>query len=104
VAADRDDRQHRRRCAQGPGRLDAVHERHLDVDDDGVRLQRVRELDALAAVARLAHDLEARIGGERRGKRDAEGLVVLGDENPMGSPESHWAPRRLSARLRLRSV
>ena len=44
-------------------------------------LERPRELDRLAAVARLADDLDPLVGGEDRLERLGEQPVVVGDEH-----------------------
>jgi hypothetical protein len=85
VAADR---QHRHDAVQLPRRLDAVDLRHLDVHHDRVRLQLLDERDGLAAVPRLADDLEPPVGAQQLLERRREIGVVLGQNDP-ATPRDH---------------
>ena len=72
------------------GRLDAVHHRHPDVHQDDVGCSRAASSTALGAVARLADELEVRLGGDQHPDPGAEqGLVVdEGDADLPCSPDS----------------
>jgi hypothetical protein len=74
VEVERGEHQHLRRAVRGddlPGRLDAVHLGHADVHQDDVRGQFTHPLDRVAAVHRLADDLDVR----HRAQQDREALA-----------------------------
>src|SRR5207247_10280007 len=58
VAGERDQADVRMVSAQARSGGDAVEQRHVEIDDDGVRIEALRELDRLEAVGRLADDRE----------------------------------------------
>src|SRR5262249_37780354 len=62
-------------------RLEAIEVRHLHVHHDDARPQRLRHLDRVAAVRRLADDLEPGIRGEQRDEQLARGRGVFGDQD-----------------------
>src|SRR6476646_762932 len=62
-------------------RLDAVHDRHLQIHQDDVGIAVPAAVDGLLAVARDAHDLDAVAGLEQAGDPDADDLVVVGDQD-----------------------
>ena len=85
------------------GRLDAVHDRHRDVHQDHVRLQRERLLDGLLAVAGAADDLDLRLGGQDRLERLGEETMVVGDQDAnlaawVAAPRGYNGLRRRSSR------
>ena len=61
--------------------LEAVEHRHAHIHQDEVRAELPRELDRLAAVARLADDLDPLVCREDRLERLGEQPVVVGDED-----------------------
>jgi arginase len=67
--------------AHARDRRHAVDERHVQVDHDGVRQQRVSELDRVEAVARGADDGELRLALDQRLQRVEEVRVVVGEEH-----------------------
>ena len=65
-----------------PGdRGDAVEERHVQIDDDGVGIEVVREVDCLEAVVGLTDDLELRLAVDQLAERPDEQLVVVRDQH-----------------------
>ena len=70
--------------------LDAVHHRHLDVDQDDVRVQLAHRLDRLAAVAGLADHLEVVLGLEHQLEAAAKQHLIVGEEHAghAGAPSS----------------
>jgi hypothetical protein len=66
--------------AQPPRRLDAVDLGHPDVHDDHVGPQLERQVDRLAAVGGLPHDLEVVLGAQHRLEPAAGQRVVVGDD------------------------
>src|SRR5436190_9724380 len=58
--------------------FEAIEHRHAHVHQDEIRAQPLRELDRLAAVARLADDLDPVVGGEDRLERLGKEPMVVG--------------------------
>ena len=60
-----------------PGRLDAIHDRHLDVDERDIRQVFLGQRQALAAIGGLGYHLDVLLDIEKRAESAAdEGLVV----------------------------
>jgi len=59
----------------------AVHDRHVQVDDDGIRLELVRQLDRVEAVLRRAGDRENGLVLDERTERLEEVSVVVDEED-----------------------
>ena len=79
---------------QALGGLDAVHDRHADVEQHHVGVQQLGLLDRLAAGRGLAHDLD--VVGRRRQQRAhplADDRVVVGDQDPDHSDRLLERPR-----------
>ena len=79
-------RQHddaRARAAAGDlaRRLDAVEARHADVHEHDVRAERVGLGDGLVAVARLADDLDVRLGLEDHPEAGADEALVVCEQD-----------------------
>src|SRR5262249_7687041 len=70
------------------GRLDAVAPGHLDVDDEDVGLQLFDDVDDVAAVRRLADDLDAVGIGHPRLDRLTHDLMVVTENDPLCVPHS----------------
>jgi arginase len=68
----------------GDGR-DAVDERHVEVDHNGIREQRVGELDRVEAVRRSGDDGEGGLLLDQGTKRLEEALVVVGKQHAQGT-------------------
>src|SRR5205814_9523617 len=62
-------------------RLDPVQQGHADVHQDDVRLERLRQLDRLPAIARAPGDANPRVAREDGLERLGEQAMVVGDEN-----------------------
>ncbi len=60
---------------------DAVHERHVEVDHDRVRVERVGELDRVEPVRGGADDRERGLVLDERTERLEEALVVVGEQH-----------------------
>ena len=73
-------------------RGDAVDHRHVQVDDDGVRIERVDELDRGEPVVRCADHPQRRLLVDERAKRVEKVHVVVDEEDARGS-------RRMTFRL-----
>jgi hypothetical protein len=74
-----------RPARQRARRLDAVHRGHVDVEEDDVRLEALRERDGLAAVGGLADDHELRPDVlEAADDLLAHQALVVGDERGRG--------------------
>jgi hypothetical protein len=74
-----------RQLGDRPGRLDAVHARHADVEEDQVGMVLLDQLDRLGAVLRLADDLE--LGpdlGQAGAQLFAQQPLVVGDHGSGG--------------------
>lgn len=67
--------------AQARDRGDAVYDRHVQVDHNGMRQQRVGELDRVETVARSADDRELGLVLDQRLERGEEVLVVVRQED-----------------------
>jgi NTE family protein len=65
-----------------PGRLDAVHPRHLDVDQRDVGQVVPGLPDAFLAVRGLRHDLDVVLGVEQRPETAADQRLVVDEQNP----------------------
>ena len=68
--------------ADEPDGLDAVHDRHLDVEDDEVGTQGPGLLDPHEAVLGLADDLHVRLVGEQGRDRATEERLVVDEQDP----------------------
>jgi len=66
-------------------RGDAVDHRHVQVDDDGVRIERVDELDRGEPVVRCADHRQRRLLVDQRPKRVEKVHVVVDEEDARGS-------------------
>ena len=73
---------------EGGGHLHTRAARHLDVEEDQVRLETQDRLDRLLAVPGLAHDLQIVEGGEQLPQALARGLFVV-DEKDADHPAAH---------------
>ena len=73
--------------------FEAVDLRHLDVEEDHVRPERVEGVEHLAPVAAFTDDGEFREGGEQLPHATAGGRLVVGDE--------HAPLTRIASALRL---
>ena len=78
-----------------PGRLDAVHAGHPDVEQAHVRAQPPGQLDGLAPVGGLADDLDAGLRVEDHRQPGADDLLVVRDER---RGRSRAAPRAAARR------
>lgn len=67
--------------AQFPGGGDAVHDRHLEVHQDDVRVQFPGLVDGLAAVAGLAHHDDGRVGAQHHAQPGADHGVVVHEQD-----------------------
>ena len=65
-----------------PRRLDAVQERHGDVEDRHVRLVLLGKAHGFTAVARLGHDLPVGALFEHLAEALANDSVIVGEKNP----------------------
>jgi hypothetical protein len=63
-------------------RLQPIHHRHGEIEDDGVRLLSLRELHRGLAVLRFADDREAPIGLEGDPEEHPDLGGVVGEEHP----------------------
>ena len=94
------DQADRRVVAAEPGRRgDAVDERHVQVEDAGLRLQLVRELDRRQAVGDRADDMELRLAVDQDAQRLEVGGVVVGEHDanrpvPARDPPVRHLPQR----------
>src|SRR5207302_2436156 len=66
-------------------RLEPVHHRHGEVEEDDVGDAREHDLDALAPVGRLADDVEAAVAVQRAPEQGAQRLRVVDDHHPDAS-------------------
>ena len=66
IPGERDEADVRMILTQARDRGDAVHERHVQVDDDGVRVEVVGELDCVEAVLCDADDRQMRLVLDQR--------------------------------------
>ena len=88
VAGEGEKAQARIVVAQSGDRRDAVEERHVEVDHDRLRGQRLDLLDGLQAVARRAHDAESGLAvDEKRERLDEDPVVVC--EHDMDAVGGH---------------
>src|SRR5207302_4280502 len=78
------------------GRLESVEDRHPDVHQDHIGIRLARKLDGVAAVFRLADDLDAVLGVEQGAEPGAhERLVVCQQYADHGTPPiGRWADTR----------
>jgi arginase len=81
IAGERDQAQVRMVLAQPRHRGHAVDERHVQVDDDGVGCELVRELDRVEAVLRGADDGQLRLVLDQRAQGLEERVVVVRQED-----------------------
>lgn len=70
-----------------PGRLDAVHDGHLDVDESDVGQPLLGEREALLAVGGLGHHLDVVLEVEQRAEAAADERLVIDQQDP-----DHEAP------------
>ena len=70
------------RAGEQPGRLDAVEPRHPHVHQHDVGAGGGQPLHGLAAVARLAHDLEVVLAVDEHPEAGAHHLLVVDQEHP----------------------
>ena len=61
--------------------LDAVHDRHLDIEEDHVGVGPARLFDRLDAVGRPAHHLDVRLELEHRAETVSNHRMVVGHEH-----------------------
>src|SRR5581483_7302706 len=81
IARERDEAEARMVASQPRDGRDAVDERHVQVDHDGVRGELVGELDRSEAVRRGAHDRQLRLVLDERAQRVEERPVVVRQED-----------------------
>ena len=74
-------------------RLDAVHDRHLDVHHDQVGREGVRLLDAVEAVLGLADDRHVRLLADQGRDRPPEQRLVINQQDADGRRRVHGSPR-----------
>ena len=77
------------RVGQPPGCLDPVEPGHADVHQHDIRTQLARQLDRLASVLRLAHDLHPRLELDDQPEAGADERLIVreqhGDHGATGS-------------------
>lgn len=81
IARERDQTGARVVLAQPSNGGDAVEERHVDVDDDGVRIELVGKLDRVEAVVHGADDGQLRLVLDERAEGLQEHVVVVRQED-----------------------
>ena len=99
VLRERGEDQHGREplARDGAGRGEAVHARHLDVEDREVGLQLADELDRLVAAAGLADDLVALLLEDLL-EVETDDRLVLGDHDAHGLGHRFRASHRVARR------
>ena len=94
--------------ADGVDHLESRHPRHLDVQNDEVRLERAHRLHDLQPVLRLGHHLDVRATGEARADDAPRRRLVVGDDHARGHAVRHGSSmvsrRPPSSRFRSVSV
>jgi hypothetical protein len=81
VAGERDQAELWVILAHARHRRHAVHQGHVDVDHNGIGLERFRELDRVEAVGRRADDGQLGLVLDQRLERLEEALVVVREED-----------------------
>ncbi|MGA3295573.1 MAG: hypothetical protein ABSE45_16510 [Candidatus Acidiferrales bacterium] len=76
-----DDLNRRREPPDFPRRLDSVHERHGQIENDNVRLQTQRLLHGFLAVRGLAADLDRRLCFQVAPDALAHNVVIVNQQN-----------------------
>jgi hypothetical protein len=79
-----------------PGRLDAVQDRHLDVDQRDVGQVRHGERDRLTAVRGLGYHLDVVLGVQQRPEAGPDQGLIIGEQYP----DHESTPNGSSARTR----
>src|SRR5262249_21799492 len=90
----------RRRAVQRPQHLEAIHTRHLYVEEDEIWPLLLDHPDRLDAVLRLAHQLHAVDPREERPQPIARELLAVDDERADASGRHAAPPARKSIRSR----
>ena len=81
VARERDDAHRRMVVAQTRNGADSIQQRHVEVDDDCVRPQLLRELDRREAVESRSDHRELWLALDQGPQRLNKSFVVVGEEN-----------------------
>jgi hypothetical protein len=84
VAGERDQAEVRMVLPEPRDRRDAVDERHVEVDHDGVGRERVRELDRGEPVGRGTDDRQLGLVLDERLKRFEEAVIVVREQHANG--------------------
>src|SRR3954470_5147447 len=82
----------RRLLDNAPRRLEAVHVRHAQVENDDVRTQLTHQLHRFAAIATFGHDLPSGMALEQRAHAAPDYAVIVDDHETERSAVHDGAP------------